>query len=238
MGARRVTSPRRARRRRYRDQMVGRNGRSGWRSRRRRPGVRGRRGPERGRPRGRAGAGPRCRVGGGCGRRGRRRCRGIRPGPVPRSRRPGCGRGPGRPVRRSPRFSRRSSASSLRPALVRPPSSLVPASRSACLTHSRTAVSVRSKSFATWPADRSPRWHSSTISALNSGVNERRRRGFFPMLSMIGHPSGGKPLMMDVRQSGSGPERLASLSLPGGGRRVVSGGCRFLGRRGSKPRLA
>jgi len=53
--------------------------------------------------------------------------------------------------------------------------------------------------------DRSPRWHSSMISALNSGVNERRRQGFFPMLSMIGHPSGGKPLMLDVRQSGSGP---------------------------------
>ena len=31
------------------------------------------------------------------------------------------------------------------------------------------------------PADRSPRWHSLTISALNSGVNARRcRRGFFP----------------------------------------------------------
>src|SRR6185312_12689770 len=69
----------------------------------------------------------------------------------------------------------------------------------------------RSKSFATWPTDRSPRWHSSTISALNSGVNERRRRGFFPMLSMIGHPSGGEPLMMDVRQSGSGPVRRARL---------------------------
>ena len=36
------------------------------------------------------------------------------------------------------------------------------------------------------------------------GVNERRHRGFFPMLSMIGHPSGGEPLMVDVRQSGSG----------------------------------
>lgn len=35
-----------------------------------------------------------------------------------------------------------------------------------------------------------PCWHSSTTWALNSGVNERRRRGFFPMLSMIGHPSG------------------------------------------------
>ena len=50
-----------------------------------------------------------------------------------------------------------------------------------------------------------PYWHSSTTWALNSGVNERRRRGFFPMLSMIGHPSGDQPVMMDVRQSGSGP---------------------------------
>jgi hypothetical protein len=34
-------------------------------------------------------------------------------------------------------------------------------------------------------------------------VNERRGRGFFlPMLSMVGHPSWGEPLMMDVRQSG------------------------------------
>src|SRR5262249_11825858 len=110
---------------------------------------------------------------------------------------------------RSRRFSARSWASSLRSALVRPPSSLVPASRPACLTHSRTAVSVRSKSLATWPTDRSPRWHSSTISALNSGVNARRcRRGFFPTLSMIGHPSGDKPLMLNVRQSGSGPHVL------------------------------
>src|SRR5215469_5338487 len=106
---------------------------------------------------------------------------------------------------RSRRFSRRSSASSLRSAVVRPLSWRVPASRCACLTHSRTAVSVRSKSLATWPTDRSPCWHSSTISALNSGVNERRRRGFLPTLSMVGHPSGGEPLMMDVRQSGSGP---------------------------------
>jgi hypothetical protein len=37
-------------------------------------------------------------------------------------------------------------------------------------------------------------------------VNERRRQGFFPMLSMIGHPPGDKPLMMDVCQSGSGPQ--------------------------------
>jgi hypothetical protein len=48
---------------------------------------------------------------------------------------------------------------------------------------------------------------------LNSGVNERRRRGFFPMLSMIGHPSGGEPLMMDVRQSGSSPPQLGQGGL-------------------------
>jgi hypothetical protein len=33
---------------------------------------------------------------------------------------------------------------------------------------------------------------------------ESRLPGFFPMLSMIGRPSGGKPLMMDLRQSWSG----------------------------------
>ena len=41
------------------------------------------------------------------------------------------------------------------------------------------------------------------VSDKNSGpcVNERRGRGFFPMLSLVGHPSGGEPLMMDVSQS-------------------------------------
>ncbi len=48
---------------------------------------------------------------------------------------------------------------------------------SACLTLSLIAVSVRSKILATWRTDRSPRWRS-TISTLNSGVNERRGRGF------------------------------------------------------------
>jgi hypothetical protein len=39
-----------------------------------------------------------------------------------------------------------------------------------------------------------PRWHNSTISALNSGVNERRGRDFFlAMVSMIGHPSRANP---------------------------------------------
>jgi hypothetical protein len=40
---------------------------------------------------------------------------------------------------------------------------------------------------------RSPPWHSSTISALNSAVNALRRRGFFPMPSIIGHPSEADP---------------------------------------------
>lgn len=45
----------------------------------------------------------------------------------------------------------------------------------------------QSKSLATCPTERSPRRHRPTISALKSGVNERRgRRGFFfPMLSMM-----------------------------------------------------
>jgi hypothetical protein len=53
---------------------------------------------------------------------------------------------------------------------------------------------------------------------LNSGVNERRGRDFFlPTLSMVGHPSGVEPLMMDVRQSGSGPVRDAVASTPAPG---------------------
>src|SRR4051795_8702494 len=105
----------------------------------------------------------------------------------------------------SRRLSRRSRANSSRSAVVNPPSTRSPLSRSACLTQSRTAVSVRSKSRATSGIDRSPRWHSSTISALNSGVNERRGRCFLLlMLSMVEHPSSGRgPLILDVRQSGS-----------------------------------
>jgi len=38
-------------------------------------------------------------------------------------------------------------------------------------------------------------------------VNERRRQALFPMLSVIGHPSGDEPLVMDVRHSGSGAHR-------------------------------
>ncbi|MFJ5673974.1 hypothetical protein [Streptomyces sp. NPDC093097] len=54
-----------------------------------------------------------------------------------------------------------------------------PASTLSCFTQACTAVSVSSKSLATWPIEGSPRRHSSTISALNSGVNERGGRGFF-----------------------------------------------------------
>jgi hypothetical protein len=70
---------------------------------------------------------------------------------------------------RSDRFSRRSRASLARSSLVSPGRS--PASVSAWFTQARTAVSVRSKSFATCPIVRSPARHRSTISALNSGAN-------------------------------------------------------------------
>src|SRR5215207_4753076 len=107
---------------------------------------------------------------------------------------------------RSRWFSRRRAASSWRSALVSPPSLRLPLSRSTCRTHSRTAVSVRSKSRATCPIERSPCWHSSTISALNSGVNDRRARGCLrSMVSMMDILPGAAPLMSGVRQTGSGP---------------------------------
>jgi hypothetical protein len=44
---------------------------------------------------------------------------------------------------------------------------------------------------------------------LNSGVNDRRARGFLrSMVSMMDILPGAAPLMVDVRQSGSGPVRL------------------------------
>jgi hypothetical protein len=54
---------------------------------------------------------------------------------------------------RSRSFSPRNSAGSCRSALVRPPFSLVPTSRPARLTHSRTAVSVNPAPRVTWSAD-------------------------------------------------------------------------------------
>ena len=91
-----------------------------------------------------------------------------------------------------------------------------PWSISACFTQVRTFVSVRSKSLATWPMLRSPRRHSSTISALNSGVNERRGRGFFlSMVSIVDILSGAVPLMLDVRQTGGSPlEDLRRRGVP------------------------
>jgi len=45
---------------------------------------------------------------------------------------------------------------------------------------------------------------------LNSGVNDRRRRGFFrSILSMMGILSGAAPLMVDVRQTGGSPTFVA-----------------------------
>lgn len=77
---------------------------------------------------------------------------------------------------------------SVRSSLVSP-SVRLPASRSACLTQSRTA-----------------------ISALNSGVNARRGRrgGFGPVVSLTDILPGVTPLISGVRQNGSGPgwERL------------------------------
>jgi len=41
---------------------------------------------------------------------------------------------------------------------------------------------------------------------LNSGVNERRGRGFFlSMVSILDILSGAVPLMLDVRQTGGSP---------------------------------
>ncbi len=122
---------------------------------------------------------------------------------------------------RSRRFSRRNAASSWRSVLVSPPSRRVPASRSAWRTHSRTAVSVRSKSRATCPIERSPRWHSSTISALNSGVNDRARARLLAFHGLHdGHPlrgsapDGGCP----SKRASPGQRREDGPVWPGGAR--------------------
>jgi hypothetical protein len=46
-----------------------------------------------------------------------------------------------------------------------------------------------------------------TISALNSAVNERRRRGFFPMLSVIGHTAIGGAGYLPPQQCRAGPNK-------------------------------
>jgi hypothetical protein len=49
---------------------------------------------------------------------------------------------------------------------------------------------------------------SATFSALNSGVNDRRRRGSLPaIVSIVDILSGATPLIADVRQTGSIPGR-------------------------------
>jgi hypothetical protein len=52
---------------------------------------------------------------------------------------------------------------------------------------------------------------------LNSGVNDRRRRGFFrSMVSMMDILSpGAEPLMVNVRQSGGSPLRPAGTITTG-----------------------
>jgi hypothetical protein len=45
-----------------------------------------------------------------------------------------------------------------------------------------------------------------TISALNSGVNDRQGRGFcLSLVSIVDNLSGAVPLMVDVRQTGGRP---------------------------------
>src|SRR5712691_10667539 len=115
---------------------------------------------------------------------------------------------------RNTRFSLRNRASSSRSAVVNP--SRRPSSTSACFTHARTAVSVRSRSRATLDTVL-PGWRtSSTTSALNALVNDRRRRAFFePIVSiMMDILSGAKPLIVDVRQTGSSPSVGARYCEP------------------------
>src|ERR1019366_3865309 len=72
----------------------------------------------------------------------------------------------------SRRFTRlRNSLSSSRSAVVSTLSGRLPASASARFTHSRRAVSVRSRSAATCATERPPAAQSFTASALNSSVN-------------------------------------------------------------------
>ncbi|MGH9211381.1 MAG: hypothetical protein ACRD2C_11965, partial [Acidimicrobiales bacterium] len=50
--------------------------------------------------------------------------------------------------------------------------------------------------------------------ALNSGVKDRRARGFFgSMASMMGIHSGATPLMVDVRQTGASPHPLIGRTI-------------------------
>src|SRR5437870_5282076 len=78
--------------------------------------------------------------------------------------------------------SRRSRASSSRSSVVSAPARPRPASTSACRTHARSAVSVRSSSRAIAPRLFSLPCTNRTVSALNSGEHDRRfLRLCFPM---------------------------------------------------------
>src|SRR5438445_5553672 len=78
--------------------------------------------------------------------------------------------------------SRRSRASSSRSSVVSAPARPRPASTSACRTQARSAVSVRSSSRAIVPRLFSLPCTNRTVSALNSGENDRRfLRLCFPM---------------------------------------------------------
>ena len=86
---------------------------------------------------------------------------------------------------RSCRFSRRRRRNSSRSSVVSASAGPSPRSTEACLSQPRTADSVRSKSRATWPTERSPCSQSSTTSALNSLV--KLRRFLFAMEHLVAH---------------------------------------------------
>jgi len=58
--------------------------------------------------------------------------------------------------------------------------------------------------------------HNSTISALNSAVNESRGRGLFPLSvrAMLDIRPGAQPQIRDVRQTGSTPTDSSLLKRP------------------------
>lgn len=108
----------------------------------------------------------------------------------------------------SRRLSRRSLRSSSRSSLVRGPSESRDSSISACLTHSRSEVSVRSRSFATLPM--LPTFRTSrTASAFCSREKERRLRramsNILAQLGLSGVSEKGRQGHMVPRQPGALP---------------------------------
>ncbi len=121
---------------------------------------------------------------------------------------------------RSRRFSRRSAANSSRSAVLNPPSWRVPASRPACMTHARTAVSDKIEVL----CDLADRAVTALAQLDDLSLELRRERTMRPwrlptrLALHNGHPSGAETLISDVRQSGvnsrSGQWRSRPSNLP------------------------